>query len=65
LSGFAQTRMTREVSWAEKLAHDLEYVADRSVGLYLRVVLATAWRVVRQSVTALWDLIRRPGAAEH
>jgi lipopolysaccharide/colanic/teichoic acid biosynthesis glycosyltransferase len=65
LSGFAQTRMTREVSWAEKLAHDLEYVADRSVGLYLRVVLATAWRVVRQSAAALWDLIRRPGAAEH
>jgi lipopolysaccharide/colanic/teichoic acid biosynthesis glycosyltransferase len=64
LSGFAQTRMTREVSWAEKLAHDLEYVADRSLGLYMRVVLATAWRVVRQSVTALWDLIRRPGAAE-
>ena len=65
LSGFAQTRMAREVSWAEKLAHDLEYVADRSMGLYLRVVLATAWRVVRQSVTALWDLIRRPDAAEH
>ena len=41
LTGFAQLRMTRETSWAEKLAHDLEYVADRSVRLYLRVC---AWR---------------------
>ena len=38
MTGFAQLRMTRETSWAEKLAHDLEYVADRSVRLYLRVV---------------------------
>ena len=37
MTGFAQLRMTRETSWAEKLAHDLEYVADRSVRLYLRV----------------------------
>jgi undecaprenyl-phosphate glucose phosphotransferase len=50
LTGFAQTRMGREPSWAEKLAHDLEWIADRSVGLYLRIVAATAWRVVRQSV---------------
>ena len=36
LTGFAQLRMARDMSWAEKLAHDLEYLADRSVGLYLR-----------------------------
>ena len=59
LTGFAQTRMTRERAWEEKLAHDLEYIADRSVSLYLRVVVATAWRVVRQSVTAVWALVRR------
>ena len=46
LTGFAQLRMTRETSWAEKLAHDLEYVADRSVHLYLRVCAATAWRII-------------------
>ena len=46
MTGFAQLRMTRETSWAEKLAHDLEYVADRSVHLYLRVCVATAWRIV-------------------
>jgi lipopolysaccharide/colanic/teichoic acid biosynthesis glycosyltransferase len=42
MTGFAQLRMTREMSWAEKLAHDLEYFADRSVRLYLRILLATA-----------------------
>jgi lipopolysaccharide/colanic/teichoic acid biosynthesis glycosyltransferase len=53
LTGFAQTRMGREEAWAEKLAHDLEYIADRSVGLYLRVVAATFWRVLRQTARAL------------
>jgi lipopolysaccharide/colanic/teichoic acid biosynthesis glycosyltransferase len=58
LSGFAQTRMGREEAWAEKLAHDLEYVADRSVGLYVRVVAATVWRVLRESGAAPWRLSR-------
>jgi lipopolysaccharide/colanic/teichoic acid biosynthesis glycosyltransferase len=58
LTGFAQTRMGREESWAEKLAHDFEYIADRSVGLYLRVVAATAWRVLKQSAAAVWGLAR-------
>jgi lipopolysaccharide/colanic/teichoic acid biosynthesis glycosyltransferase len=57
LTGFAQTRMGREEAWAEKLAHDLEYIADRSTGLYLRVVAATAWRVLRQSARAVWGLL--------
>ena len=46
LTGFAQIRMARDMSWAEKLAHDLEYLADRSVRLYLRVVADTAHRVL-------------------
>jgi hypothetical protein len=37
---------------AEKLAHDLEWIADRSVGLYLRTLATTAVRVVRQSFSA-------------
>jgi lipopolysaccharide/colanic/teichoic acid biosynthesis glycosyltransferase len=53
LSGFAQTRMGREPSWGEKLAHDLEWIADRSVGLYIRIVGATAWRVLRQTLRGL------------
>jgi hypothetical protein len=35
---------------AEKLAHDLEWIADRSVRLYLRTLFATAVRVVRQTL---------------
>jgi len=46
LTGFAQLRMRRDTTWAEKLAHDLEYLADRSVRLYLRIVLATAARLL-------------------
>jgi len=50
VTGFAQTRMTREEMWADKLAHDMEYIADRSVRLYLRVILATVWRVLLRVV---------------
>jgi lipopolysaccharide/colanic/teichoic acid biosynthesis glycosyltransferase len=46
VTGFAQTRISREETWADKLAHDMEYVADRSVPLYFRVILATVWRVL-------------------
>src|SRR5881275_785542 len=54
LTGFAQVRKGYETSMAEKLAHDLEYIADRSVPLYLRTVVATGWRVLKQSVRALF-----------
>jgi lipopolysaccharide/colanic/teichoic acid biosynthesis glycosyltransferase len=37
----------------EKLAHDLEYIADRSVPLYLRTLVATAWRVGLQFLRGL------------
>jgi lipopolysaccharide/colanic/teichoic acid biosynthesis glycosyltransferase len=50
VTGFAQTRITREDSWSDKLSHDLEYIADRSVGLYLHVLGATSLRVLRRSV---------------
>ena len=50
LTGFAQVRRGYETSMAEKLAHDLEWIADRSVRLYLRTVAATGWRVLRQSL---------------
>jgi lipopolysaccharide/colanic/teichoic acid biosynthesis glycosyltransferase len=53
LTGFAQVRRGYETSMGEKLAHDLEWIADRSVRLYLRTVVATAWRVFRQSVGGL------------
>jgi lipopolysaccharide/colanic/teichoic acid biosynthesis glycosyltransferase len=50
LTGLAQVRRGYETSMAEKLAHDLEWIADRSVRLYLRTVWATGWRVLRQSL---------------
>jgi lipopolysaccharide/colanic/teichoic acid biosynthesis glycosyltransferase len=50
LTGFAQVRMGREETWAEKLAHDLEYIADRSVSLYLVCAAGTALRLAKQSL---------------
>jgi lipopolysaccharide/colanic/teichoic acid biosynthesis glycosyltransferase len=51
MTGFAQLRITREMTWEEKLAHDLEYIADRSPRLYFQVVVET--------LRSLPDRIRR------
>ena len=51
VTGFAQTRITREDSWEDKLIHDLEYIADRSIRLYLRVLGATIVRIMRLTVS--------------
>ena len=53
LTGFAQVRRGYETSMAEKLAHDLEWIADRSVPLYLRTLVATAVRIVGQTLRSL------------
>jgi lipopolysaccharide/colanic/teichoic acid biosynthesis glycosyltransferase len=58
LTGFAQLRITRDMTWAEKLAHDLEYLADRSLGLYIRLVLATVWRLARRLVVEVPAALR-------
>jgi lipopolysaccharide/colanic/teichoic acid biosynthesis glycosyltransferase len=50
LTGFAQVRRGYETSMAEKLAHDLEWIADRSVRLYLRTLVTTGIRVLAQSI---------------
>jgi lipopolysaccharide/colanic/teichoic acid biosynthesis glycosyltransferase len=50
LTGFAQVRRGYETSMAEKLSHDLEWVADRSVRLYLRTLVFTGFRVLGQSL---------------
>jgi lipopolysaccharide/colanic/teichoic acid biosynthesis glycosyltransferase len=49
LTGLAQMRHGYESSMAAKLSHDLEWIADRSVLLYLRTLVATCWRVLRQT----------------
>jgi lipopolysaccharide/colanic/teichoic acid biosynthesis glycosyltransferase len=51
VTGFAQTRITREESWEDKLIHDLEYIADRSIRLYLRVLGATVARIARLTLS--------------
>jgi lipopolysaccharide/colanic/teichoic acid biosynthesis glycosyltransferase len=62
LTGFAQVRMGREETWAEKLAHDLEYIADRSVSLYLRICFRTTLRVIKRVLVDSVALVagRRP-----
>jgi lipopolysaccharide/colanic/teichoic acid biosynthesis glycosyltransferase len=52
MTGFAQLRMTREMTWEEKLAHDLEYIADRSPRLYLGVIAETAAAIPRRARAA-------------
>ena len=59
MTGFAQLRMTRETSWSEKLAHDLEYIADRSLSLYLVTAFVTGLRLVKQSVVDSVALVLR------
>ena len=51
LTGFAQVRHGYETSMAEKLSHDLEWIADRSVRLYLRTVFVTGFRVLGQTLS--------------
>src|SRR5689334_20445493 len=55
LTGFAQVRRGYETSMAEKLAHDLEWIADRSVRLYLRTLVSTAVRILGQTVRSLFQ----------
>jgi len=50
MTGFAQLRITRDMTWAEKLSHDLEFIADRSASLYLRIVAATIGRFAARAV---------------
>jgi lipopolysaccharide/colanic/teichoic acid biosynthesis glycosyltransferase len=59
VTGFAQTRITREETWEDKIAHDLEYIADRSVSLYLRVLVATGRRILREVASGLGRLTGR------
>ena len=59
VTGFAQTRITREELWEFKVAHDLEYIADRSVFLYFRVLAATVWRVLRRTAIGVRRRIAR------
>jgi lipopolysaccharide/colanic/teichoic acid biosynthesis glycosyltransferase len=60
ITGLAQLRLTREMTWAEKLAHDLEYIADRSLRLYLSVIATTVWLIVVRPANRQAALNRLP-----
>jgi lipopolysaccharide/colanic/teichoic acid biosynthesis glycosyltransferase len=60
VTGLAQLRLTREMTWAEKLAHDLEYIADRSLRLYLSVITTTAWLMIVRPANRRAALNRLP-----
>jgi lipopolysaccharide/colanic/teichoic acid biosynthesis glycosyltransferase len=60
ITGLAQLRLTREMTWAEKLAHDLEYIADRSIRLYMSVITATVWLIVIRPANRQAALNRLP-----
>jgi len=48
------------MTWAEKLAHDLEYIADRSVRLYLSVIGTTVWLITFRPANRRAALHRLP-----
>ena len=54
LTGLAQIRVDRGIGWDEKLAHDLEWIADRSMRLYLLTAAQTVWRIVVSVGRAAW-----------
>ncbi|MFL5863877.1 MAG: sugar transferase [Solirubrobacteraceae bacterium] len=60
VTGLAQLRLTREMTWAEKLAHDLEYIADRSPRLYLSVIATTLWLIIVRPANRREALNRLP-----
>jgi lipopolysaccharide/colanic/teichoic acid biosynthesis glycosyltransferase len=41
------------MTWAEKLAHDMEYIADRSVGLYVRAIVATVVKIASDALRSM------------
>lgn len=60
ITGLAQLRLTREMTWGEKLAHDLEYIADRSIKLYLSVIATTIWLILVRPANRRAALNRLP-----
>jgi lipopolysaccharide/colanic/teichoic acid biosynthesis glycosyltransferase len=48
LTGLAQLRLSRDMTWEEKLAHDFEYIADRSASLYAAILVQTGALLMRR-----------------
>jgi len=53
LTGWAQVNGRNALTWEQKFAYDVWYVDHRSLGLDLKILLLTVWRVVtRQGISA-------------
>ena len=52
ITGWAQVNGRNAVSWEEKFALDVWYVDHRTLGLDLRILGATAWKVVTREGTS-------------
>jgi lipopolysaccharide/colanic/teichoic acid biosynthesis glycosyltransferase len=50
MTGLAQLRLSPEMTWEEKLAHDFEYIADRSPALYTAILVQTLANVTARAV---------------
>lgn len=48
ITGWAQINGRNAVSWSERFAHDVWYVENRSLGLDLKILLATVVKVLRR-----------------
>lgn len=49
MTGLAQLRLSPEMTWEEKLAHDFEYIADRSPALYTVILTQTLATVMSRA----------------
>jgi lipopolysaccharide/colanic/teichoic acid biosynthesis glycosyltransferase len=49
VTGLVQVGGRNALSWEEKFALDVRYVDERSLGLDLRILAMTAWRVLQRS----------------
>lgn len=47
ITGLAQVRGRNAATWPERFRYDLEYVDSMSLALDLRILAATAWKVLR------------------
>lgn len=57
ITGWAQINGRNALDWDEKFALDVWYVDHWSLGLDLRILLTTAWKVVRREGVAARDAI--------
>jgi sugar transferase EpsL len=48
ISGWAQVNGRNTISWEEKFALDVWYVDNQSIGLDLKILLMTVWKVLRR-----------------